>query len=380
MPPIQGPIRADTRTKDLVKRLRPGDIAFIHHSDLDATAARSLVESRPAAVVNAVPSISGRYPNRGPSILREAGIPLVDAVGVELFAEARAREGAPAVVEDEVVRVSEGICAAGVRHSAQSLQETLDQARLSLSAELEGFARNTLEYMSGEMALLLDPVNLPELRAAIAGKHVLVVVRGEGYKEDLQMIGQYISDIRPVLIGVDGGADALLELGLKPHIIVGDMDSVSDQALRCGAELIVHGYARGDRDAPGLARIEALNLKAKVFNSPGTSEDIAMLIADEKGASLIAAVGTHFSLEEFLDKGRRGMASTFLVRLRIGSKLVDAKGIARLYAQLNRPATREIMLISLAAMVPIIAIVIFSPWFRTILRTIRLSFRSAFGF
>ncbi len=380
MPPIQAPIRADRRTKDLVKRIRPGDIAFIHHADLDATAARSLVERKPAAVLNAVPSISGRYPNRGPSILLEAGIPVIDALGETLFETALGGEGEPAQVDDEAVKLSNGACAVGVRLTAESVSEQLASARLNLGRELEGFARNTLEFMVEEQGLLMDPVDVPPLKTVLDGKHVLVVVRGEGYKQDLQMIGPYLSDIRPVLIGVDGGADALLELGLKPHIIVGDMDSVSDRALNCGAELIVHGYVDSERGAPGLDRVTRLGLKAQVFHAPGTSEDIAMLIADEKGAALIAAVGTHFSLEEFLDKGRRGMASTFLVRLRIGAKLVDAKGIARLYSQMHRPSTRDVLVISLAAMVPIGAIVLFSPWFRTILRTVRLSLRSAFGF
>ena len=380
MPPIHAPLRADRRTKDLVNRIRPGDIAFIHHADLDATAARSLVERQPAAVLNAVPSISGRYPNRGPSILLEAGIPVIDALGESLFESALKSDGQSAHVENDVVKLSNGNCAVGALLTSASIAEQLAQARHNVSKELEGFARNTLEFMVEEQGLLMDPVDVPPLETPIAGKHVLVVVRGEGYKKDLQMIGHYLSDIRPVLIGVDGGADALLELGLKPQIIVGDMDSVSDRALKSGAELIVHGYADSERGAPGLERTKQLGLKAQVFHSPGTSEDIAMLIADEKGASLIAAVGTHFSLEEFLDKGRRGMASTFLVRLRIGAKLVDAKGIARLYSQMNRPSTRDVLVISLSAMVPLAAIVIFSPWFRTILRTVRLSVRSAFGF
>ena len=380
MSPIQGPSRADSRTKDLVKRLRPGDMAFIKHPDLDATAARSLVERRPAAVINSAPSITGRYPNRGPSILLEAGIPVLDSDEETVFDAALSKEGQPVVVEGDVVRIGDSVRANVRRLTAESVQSSLDLARQNLGRELDGFARNTLEYMEAEKGLLLDPIDVPELRTQIAGKHALIVVRGEGYKRDLQMIGQYLSDIRPVLIGVDGGADALMEMGLKPHIIVGDMDSVSDRALKCGAELIVHGYAKGDRRAPGLERVQNLGLSAHVFHAPGTSEDIAMLIADERGAALIAAVGTHFSLEEFLDKGRGGMASTFLVRLRIGAKLVDAKGIARLYSQINRPATRELIFVSLAAMVPVGAIVLFSPWFRTVLRTARLSIRSAFGF
>jgi uncharacterized membrane-anchored protein len=206
----------------------------------------------------------------------------------------------------------------------------------------------------------------------------MIVVRGEGYKEDLIAIGEYLEDVRPVIIAVDGGADALLENGWKPDVIIGDMDSISDKALRCGAELIVHGYARGDRSAPGLRRIETLGLQASVFHSPGTSEDLAILLADEKGASVIVAVGTHFSMEEFLDKNRKGMASTFLVRLRTGSKLVDAKGIGRVWAVRHRrwPATSELLPMIAAAAFVFMVLAYYSDWLKTILNTLRLAFRS----
>jgi uncharacterized membrane-anchored protein len=353
---IQGALRADRRTKDLVQRLKPGDIALIRHPDLDATAARALVDSRVAAVVNAAQSITGRYPNRGPSVLLEARVPLLDAVGDEFFDAAMEREGAVAVLEGDCLRLPDGLCG----HGAPLTVEGVD----------------TLEYMQEEQSLLLDPIDLPDLRTDLRGKHAVIVVRGEGYKEDLLATSHYFEDVRPVLIGVDGGADALLEEGWKPDIIIGDMDSVSDKALRCGAELVVHGYARGDREAPGLKRIHDLGLEASVFHAPGTSEDVAMLLADEKGASVIVAVGTHFSLEEFLDKNRRGMASTFLVRLRTGAKLVDAKGLGRLYTVLarsrNRPATVEIILIFVATLFPIGAMFYYSPWLRTFVKTLWL--------
>jgi uncharacterized membrane-anchored protein len=376
---IQGTLRADRRTKELVKRLRPGDIAVIHHTDLDATAARALLDCRVGAVVNAVPSVSGRYPNRGPGLLLDAGIPLLDAVGEEFFEQACRKEGSAAMLEGDRIRLADGTCATGHRLSQESLASQLEPARANLSRELDAFARNTLEYLVEEKSLLLDPVDVPEIAVPMQGRHVLVVVRGEGFKDDLRAIEPYLRDVRPVLIGVDGGADALLEVGLKPHLIIGDMDSVSDAALRCGAELIVHGYTHGNREAPGLARIQKLGLSAKVFYAPGTSEDIAMLLADEKGASLIVAVGTHFSLVEFLDKGRSGMASTFLVRLRIGAKLMDAKGIGRLWAQRSRPATREILLLVAAALFPLGYIASQSPLFRTLFNTLRLSLRSTFG-
>jgi uncharacterized membrane-anchored protein len=228
------------------------------------------------------------------------------------------------------------------------------EARAGLHTQLEAFAANTMEYLLKERALLLDGVGVPDVRTDFTGRHALVVVRGYDYREDLAVLRPYIREFRPILVGVDGGADALLEAGYTPNVIVGDMDSVSDEALRCGAEVVVHAYADGH--APGLQRVQDLGISGVVFPAAGTSEDVALLLADEKGASLIVAVGTHATLVEFLDKGRQGMASTFLTRLRVGGKLVDAKGVSRLYRRrISGWSLVLLVLASLAAMVAALA-------------------------
>ncbi len=345
---IVGPARLDRRTKNLTKRLRPGDIAVIDHVDIDRVSADSLVECKVAAVVNVAPSISGRYPNLGPQILVEAGIPLLDEVGKDVFATLK--EGARVRLEDgRLLGEDDAVLAEGHRHDHDTVEAAMTEAKTGLSAQLEAFATNTMEYMKRERALLLDGVGVPDVRTEIDGRHVLVVVRGYDYKEDLHALRAYIRDYRPVLIGVDGGADALVEAGYRPDMIVGDMDSVSDSVLRCGAEVVVHAYADGR--APGLARVQDLGVEAITFPASATSEDIAMLLADEKGATLIVAVGTHATLVEFLDKGRGGMASTFLTRLRLGGKLVDAKGVSRLYR--SRISTAALVVLVLAAFVAI---------------------------
>jgi uncharacterized membrane-anchored protein len=323
---LRGPARVDTRTKSLTRRLRPGDIAVIDHLDLDRVSAEALVQCRPAAVLNAARSTSGRYPNLGPAILSEAGIPLIDDLGPGIMSVA---DGRRLVVDGGTVRDGETVVAEGVRQTPETIEAATLEARSGLSDQLESFAANTMDYLRRERALLLDGVGVPDVRTPIAGRHVLIVVRGYHYKEDLRTLRPYVKEYRPVLIGVDGGADAILEAGWKPHLIVGDMDSVSDKALLCGAEVIVHAYRDGR--APGLERVERLDVPHLVFPATGTSEDVAMLLADDKDAELIVAVGTHATLIEFLDKGRSGMASTFLTRLRVGGKLVDAKGVSRLY-------------------------------------------------
>jgi uncharacterized membrane-anchored protein len=326
---VTGVARVDRRTKRLVKRLRPGDVAVIDHADLDRVAAETLVDAAPSAVVNASVSVTGRYPNVGPLLLCRAGIPLVDDVGDDVL-EAVV-EGAPVTVDGEKVVVGGEVVASGTRQSTQSIDAAIEDARLNMGPELERFAENTVEYVRQEIDLLTGELDVPELGCSIAGRHVLIVVRGSDYKEDLGLLRRsgYLRELRPVLIGVDGGADALLEVGAVPDLIIGDFDSVSERALRCGAQLIVHGYPDGR--APGSKRLDDLGLAHTVFSAPGTSEDVAMLLAYHEGAALIVAVGTHSSMVEFLDKGRAGMASTFLVRMKVGSTLVDAKGVSRLY-------------------------------------------------
>ena len=312
---LGGTARVDARTKNLTKRLRSGDVAIIDHADIDRVSAEALVACRPAVVLNAARSTTGRYPNLGPQILLDAGIPLVDDLGPDVMG---IREGHRVHVNGGEVWDGNRLVAEGTPQDADTIGRSLEEAREGLSLQFEAFAANTASYILKERELLFDGAGVPDVRTDFEGRQVLVVVRGYHYKEDLAMLKSYVREYRPILIGVDGGADAILEAGMKLDMIVGDMDSVSDRALTSGAEIVVHAYRDGR--APG------------------------MLLADDKGADLIVAVGTHTTLIEFLDKGRAGMASTFLTRLRVGTKLVDAKGVS----QLSRPRITTLQLFLLA--------------------------------
>lgn len=355
LPGITAVARVDRRTKRLTKRLQPGEIAIIDHVDLDRVSAEALVACGAAAVINVAPSISGRYPNMGPKILLDAGIPLIDDASPELFE--RVADGDVIRVRDGMIYLGDELVGKGQPQTAESVEAAMTEARAGLSAQIEAFAANTMEYIRRERELLIDGVGVPDVATPIEGRHALIVVRGYHYREDIATLRPYIREYRPVLIGVDGGADALLEAGYRPDMIVGDMDSVSDEALTCGAELVVHAYRDGR--APGLKRVKELGLDAVIFPATATSEDIAMLLADDKGASLIVAVGTHANMEEFLDKGRAGMASTFLTRLRVGSKLVDAKGVSRLYR--SRISGGSLLLLVLGAFIAMTVAVLVSP-------------------
>jgi uncharacterized membrane-anchored protein len=385
---VEAPARVDVRTKRLLARLQPGEVAVIDHLDLDRVAAEGLVKARPAAVVNASRSISGRYPNMGPLLLAAAGIPLIDDAGADVMSSVA--EGDVLTVEGAEVLAGGRTVARGTRHTIESLEAQIEQAKLAVGAELERFAENTLEYLRREHHLLTDSPTLPKLAVDISGRHTLVVVRGGlGWKDDLAALRAYINEMKPVMIGVDGGADALMECGYRPDIIIGDFDSVRDETLRAvcrqrpghrgGAQLIVHAYPGGE--APGAARLDLLGLPYTVFEAVGTSEDIAMLLAYEKRAELIVAVGTHASMVEFLDKGRAGMASTFLVRLKVGPILVDAKGVSRLYQSGVRKA--DLAFLVGAALLAMLVIAIVAQPIHVFLQALwfylRDTWRSLFG-
>jgi uncharacterized membrane-anchored protein len=348
LPGLLAPARLDRRTKNLTRRLLPGDIAIIDHADLDRVSAESLLRCQVAAVLNVAPSITGRYPNMGPQLLLEAGVPLIDDVGPDVFD--KVTEGRQVRLDGDTLYAGELIAAKGTVQTAASVSDAMTKAKAGLADQIRAFMANTVEYIGRDFEELIDGIRVPELRTKLEGKHALVVARGYRHREDLQALRAYIREFKPVMVAVDGGADTLLEAGYRPHLIVGDMDSVSDKALTCGAEIVVHAYPDGR--APGLARVSDLDLESVLCPATGTSEDLALLLADELGARLIVAVGMRFTLVEFLDKGRPGMASAILTRMRVGDKLVEPKGVSRLYH--SRISTSWLVLLVLAAAMTIV--------------------------
>jgi uncharacterized membrane-anchored protein len=323
---IRGTARLGRRTKELVKRLGPGDVAVIDHRNLDRIAAEELAARGVRATLNASPSSDGSYPNTGPLALVRAGVPLIDA-GPELFE--LIADGDRLEIEGGRISSEGTLMAEGQPLRVEELARDLDAQRARIDRALRDFTENTLAHLREEGGLLSGAIDLPETRTRFRDRHVLIVVRGTDHIRDLRALRAYIEDVNPVLVGVDGGADAIISEGLRPDVVLGDMDSAGEAALRSGAELIVHAYSDGR--APGAERLRRLALPHTTLPSAGTSQDVAMLLAFEKGASLIVSVGAHFNLVEFLERRRGGMSSTFLTRLRIGETLVDAKGVSHLY-------------------------------------------------
>ncbi|WP_432409484.1 putative cytokinetic ring protein SteA [Wukongibacter sp. M2B1] len=366
---IESIAKKDRKTKNLVKRLNNGEIAVISHKDIDEIAALSLVEKKPRAIINTKQSISGKYPNGGPAILLEAGITMIDMEDEKVF---------DLIDENSKIRISQNkvfnnskYIGKGTILTSEIVSKKTEDAKNNLEIVLEDFIENTLEYAKNEKSLILGKIEIPKVNINIEDRHVLVVVRGKDYKKDLLAIRTYIEEVKPVLIGVDGGGDALLEFGYIPDIVIGDMDSVSDDCLKLCKEIIVHAYSNGR--APGVERIENQGLEYKLFPSPGTSEDIAMLLAYEKGADVIVAVGTHTNMIDFLEKGRKGMSSTFLVRLKIGSKLIDAKGVNKLYKERIKPI--HLFSVFMSSLIPIIVIALLSPLSKQIIKLLQIRFK-----
>lgn len=358
---FSGQARLDRRTKDLVRRLRPGDIAIVDHADLDRVSAEELLESGVRVVVNVAPSQSGRFPNPGPLLLVRGGVRLIDAPGAHLFEELS--EGDPVSIHEASVFRNGTCLATGRALEAEELERALGEQQSRVTEALSAFAENTMRYLRDEGRLLAEGIDFPALATRFRERHALVVARGPGYKRDLRIVMPYVRDFKPVLVGVDGGADALLEAGLQPDVIVGDMDSVSDEALLSGAELVVHAYPDGR--APGAARAERLRLTHAVVRATGISEDLALLLAYEKGAELLVAVGTHFDLIEFLERNREGMSSTFLTRLKVGGILVDAKGVSRLVS--HRVGLWPLVAFALTGFGAVVVAVVASPEVRRLI-------------
>ena len=350
-----GVARVDRRVDALLRRIGPGDIAVLDQVDLDRRTADALVAAEVRGVVNAAPSISGRFPNLGPEILVGAGITLVDGVGPEVLR----------IVKDGTkLRLHEGVVHAGAKELARGTEQTADsvadqmiEAKSCLSAQLEAFSANTIEFLRHERALVLDGVGVPEVDIAIKGRQVLVVAAGYDHTADLAALQRFIREYRPVLFGVEAGADALRDAGHRPDLIVGDPNEVGTSVLTCGAQVVIP--AQPDGHAPGLERIQDLGVGAVTFPAVSNPEDLALLLAEAHGAALVITVGFQATLHEFLDRGRSGSnPSTFLTRLRLGTKLVDGKAVAALHR--SRVSTGVVALMVLAALVAMAAALLVS--------------------
>jgi uncharacterized membrane-anchored protein len=348
-PGLTGTARVDRNIDRLLRRVCPGDIVVLDVLDLDRITADALVEADIAAVVNASPSVSGRYPNLGPEVLVNNGVTLIDETGPDVFKK---------IKDGSKIRLYEGGVYAGDRRLARGTERTdhdiadlMREAKSGLAAHLEAFAGNTIEFIKSESPLLIDGIGIPDIDVDLRRRHVLIVADEPCAADDLRSLKPFIKEYQPVLIGVGGGADVLRKAGYRPQIIVGDPDQISTEALKCGAHVVLPADADGH--AAGLERIQDLGVGAMTFPAAGSAMDLALLLADHHGASLLVTAGHTANIETFFDRTRtQSNPSTFLTRLRVGEKVVDAKAVATLYR--NHISAGAIALLALTMLIAVI--------------------------
>ena len=343
-PGVLGTARVERDIDRLLHRIEPGDIVVIDVLDLDRATADAFVAANVAGVVNAATSISGRYPNLGPEVLVGNGIALIDDAGPEIFK--KIKDGAKIRLHAGGVYTGDRRLVHGTERSEQEIMEIMHEAKSGLVSHLEAFAGNTIEFIRSESPLLIDGVGIPDIDVDMHRRHVVVVADGPGAEDDLKALKPFIKEYQPVLVGVGVGTDILRKAGYRAQLIVGDPGQISTDALKSGAQVVLPADADGH--APGLERIQDLGIGAMTFPAAGSAADLALLLADHHGASLIVTVGHAASIEEFFDRSRQqSNPSTFLTRLKVGEKLVDAKAVATLYR--NRVSAGAIAMLVLAS-------------------------------
>ena len=349
-PGVIGTARVDRDTDRLLRRVGVGDIVVLDVLDLDRVTADALVDAGVAGVVNASPSISGRYPNLGPEVLVANNIALIDNAGPEVFK--KIKDGAKVRLHDGGVYHGDKLLVHGVERTDEEIADLMHDAKTGLVAHLEAFAGNTIEFIRSESPLLIDGIGIPEIDVDVYRRHVVVVADGPGAADDLKALKPFIKEYQPVLVGVGGGADVLRSCGYRPQLIVGNPEQMSAEVLRCGAQVVLPADADGH--ASGLERIQDLGIGAMTFPAAGSATDLALLLVDHHGASLIVTAGQSANIREFFDRNRaQTNPSAFLTRLKVGEKLVDAKAVATLYR--SHISGGAIALLVLAVLLAVIA-------------------------
>ena len=348
-PGLIGTARVDRNIDRLLRRVCPGDIVVLDVLDLDRITADALVEADIAAVINASPSVSGRYPNLGPEVLVNNGVTLIDETGPEIFK--KVKDGSKIRLHEGGVYSGDRRLIRGTERTDHDIADLMREAKSGLAAHLEAFAGNTIEFIKSESPLLIDGIGIPEIDLDMRRRHVVIVGDEEHATDDLKSLKPFIKEYQPVLIGVGSGADVLKKAGYRPQLIVGDPDQISTDVLKCGAQVVLPADADGH--APGLERIQDLGVGAMTFPAAGSASDLALLLADHHGAALLVTAGHTANIETFFDRTRtQSNPSTFLTRLRVGEKLVDAKAVATLYR--NHISGGAIALLALTMLIAVI--------------------------
>lgn len=365
---LSGVVRVDARARKLAARMEPGDIAVIDFRDLDRATAQAFVAAGASAVLNAAESMTGRYPNLGPLVLLEAGITLVDDLGPDVMT---LLEGNKVVIKDgEVIHKGKTV-ATGKRMTVEAVREATSIAREGFATQIQAFAATTGEYLERESALLMSGSGLPELSISLEDRVVVVVLDDKDSPAQLRAARAWLNDTHPLVIAVDGGAEIAAQARLKPSVIVGDMEIITEKQLRSGAELIV---GSGDQHTAGADRLKRMGLDYHTVTTAASAADIAILLATMAGAKAVVTAGEHATFDDFLDRGRNGMAAAFFTRLRAGGKLIALPAVAATYKPRVRLPIFVLLIVS--AMVALGAALFTTPLGQDVIHEIATAFSS----
>jgi uncharacterized membrane-anchored protein len=336
-------------------------VAVLDEVDLDGPTAETLVDAGVVAVLNRSPMISGRFPNRGPQILLDAGIVMVDQLvsaggrdPMVTVGEGRLVRvvGASVVVDDEVV-------AEGREVTADVVAQLLAGAHTGLATQLHSLTHNSVEFLRREEPLLLHGEGVPRLRTSLAGRPVVVIGHGPDDAAELKLLRRYLREVRPVVVSTGEGLDVARAAGLTPDVVV--LDSRIDElpaarALRAARDVVVTEPPGALRGGSSTERFERVGVRTVSMRTTAAPTDAALLLADAGGAAPIVAVGVRGTVEEFLDSSRDGLGSGYVTRLKVGPRLVDASAVPLLYSgQLRARHAYVVLLIGLLAVAAAIA-------------------------
>jgi uncharacterized membrane-anchored protein len=359
---VAGTARTDRRISALLPRLRTGDIAVLDQVDLDGPTAEALAEAGVAAVVNRAAMISGRFPNRGPQILLDAGIPMIDQAegtnGRDLLTAVA--DGRRLLLRGGTVSVGDDVVAEGRSLTAQDVADQLTGAEAGMSTQLHTLTHNSAEFLRREEALLLHGEGIPRVRTKLKNRPVVVVGQGPDDVAELRRIRRYLREVKPVVVATGEGLALARAAGVSPDVVVLDSraeDLPLAKELRSCRDVVVTEAPGGVRsEGAGSDRFDRIGVRAVPMRTTATPADAALLLADAGGATPIVAVGLRGTVEEFLDGSREGIGSGYMTRLKVGPRLVDATAVPLLYSgQLRARHAYLVLLIGLVVVAAALA-------------------------
>lgn len=322
---VTGVARLPRRNESLPRRMSHRDIVFVGLESLSSEDARAIVDADVAHVV-AVRGEAARAPRAAYRVLAAAGVPVLDDIPAESIA--RLEDGNKVRIDGASLYLGERELATGTVATASTLLDRNASAETAMVDSALGHYADSVEFLQVENSLLLDGEGVPELDVKMKDRHVLVVTGGANSAAELDDLKPFIREYRPVVIAVDEGANLCQKARLRPDIVVGNAEIMTDEVLRAAGEIVLPA----DRDGrcAHIQRVTDLEVGAVTFPAMAPARDLAVLLAHHGGAAMIVTTGESQALAD--KYAAQGMApSSSVVNMLVGDKLVGAAACASLY-------------------------------------------------